>query len=206
MRFLFGLGGVASDDFVLVNDGASQEARFSVIVIDDDLQHEGANAVIVTEEGKDQSVRVIEPSSVEFAMSNARQLAHLSRAEIAAGDCGHRLAVGRLHPRRVQISELEDLHGTRRFERFLQDGFAERIAGSPSDDPNSFFLPSRQRIILPFMSRVKRHGVWRPIGVVRRWSFLQNYFSTMPDQRLIAPCRRVSEGGWSGFQRELGSP
>ena len=47
LRFLFGLGGIAIDDLVLVNDGASQEARFFVIVIDDHFQHEGADVVIV---------------------------------------------------------------------------------------------------------------------------------------------------------------
>jgi hypothetical protein len=35
LRFLFGLGSIAIEDFVLVNDRASQEARFFVIVIDD---------------------------------------------------------------------------------------------------------------------------------------------------------------------------
>ena len=47
------LGSIAIDDFVLVNDRASQEARFFVIVIDDYFQHEGADVVIVPEEAKD---------------------------------------------------------------------------------------------------------------------------------------------------------
>jgi hypothetical protein len=63
---------MAFDDFVLVNDRASQEARFFVIVIGDYLQHEGADVVIVPEEAKDQAIRVIEPGAVEFATSSAR--------------------------------------------------------------------------------------------------------------------------------------
>ncbi|WP_294539675.1 hypothetical protein [uncultured Rhodoblastus sp.] len=106
LRFLFGLGGIAGDDFILVNDSASQEARFSVIVIDDYFQHEGADVVIVTEEAKDQAVRVIEPRAVEFAMSSARQLPHLSRAKVATGNRGCHLAIGGLYPRRVQVCEL----------------------------------------------------------------------------------------------------
>ena len=112
MRFPFGLRGVAIGNLVLVNDRAPQEARFFVIVIDDHFQHEGADVVIVPQEAKDQTVRVIEPGAVEFAMSSARELAHLSRAKIAVGDRGYDLAVGGLYPRSVQISEFEDLHGT----------------------------------------------------------------------------------------------
>ena len=112
LRARFGLGGLASDDFVLVDDGAAQEARFPVIVIEDDFQHEGADLVLVPEEAKDQAIRVVEPRAVKGAMRSARELAHLRRAKITGGDRRHRLAVGGLHPRRVEIGEFENLHGT----------------------------------------------------------------------------------------------
>jgi hypothetical protein len=86
----------------------------------------------VPEEAKDQAVCVIEPGAVEFAMSSARELAHLSRAKIAAGDRGYHLAVGGLYPRSVQVSEFEDLHGTTCFERFATDRFAARTGNSSS--------------------------------------------------------------------------
>ena len=124
--------GIAIDNFVIVNDRASQEARFFVIVIDDHFQHEGADVVIVSEEAKDQTVHVIEPGAVEFAMSSARQLPYLSCAKIAIGNRGYHLAVGGLYPRSVQISEFEDLHGTTCFERFPEDRFAARIGNSQS--------------------------------------------------------------------------
>jgi hypothetical protein len=65
-------------------------------------------------------------------MSSARELPHLSRAKIAAGDRGYHLAVGGLYPRSVQVSEFEDLHGTTCFERFATDRFAARIGNSSS--------------------------------------------------------------------------
>src|SRR5208283_4396318 len=107
LRFPFGLRGVAIGNLVLVNDRAPQEARFFVIVIDDHFQHEGADVVIVPQEAKDQTVRVIEPGAVEFAMSRARELAHLSRAKIAVGDRGYHLAVCGLYPRSGAIDEFK---------------------------------------------------------------------------------------------------
>ena len=142
LRFLFGLGGIAIDDFVLVNDRAAQEARLPVIVIDDYFQHEGADVVIVSEETKDQTVRVIEPGAIKFAMSSARQLPNLSRAKIAAGNRGYHLAVGGLYPRSVQISELEDLHGATCLIDSQRTGLPRESATHHPANPNSFFLLS----------------------------------------------------------------
>jgi hypothetical protein len=90
-------------------------------VIEDHFHHESADVVIVSEEAKNQPVRVIEPSPIEFAISSARQFPYLSCAKITVCDRGYYLKVGGLYPRSVQISEFENLHGTTRFERFPAD-------------------------------------------------------------------------------------
>ena len=78
------------------------------------------------EQAKDQPVRVIKPGAVEFGMSRARKLAHLSRAKIAVGDRGYHLGGMRALPAKCQM--IEDFMGQHASIDSPADRFAARIA------------------------------------------------------------------------------
>ena len=71
-------------------------------LIDDHLQHQGADVVIVPDEAKDQPVSIIELGAVQLAMPGTGQLPDLRGAKIAAGNGGGDLEVGSLHPRYIE--------------------------------------------------------------------------------------------------------
>ncbi|MGH9622825.1 MAG: hypothetical protein ACRD4G_00610 [Bryobacteraceae bacterium] len=78
------LGNIGICDPRLIDRGSAQEARFAVVVIAHDLEHQRADFLSMSHERKDQPIGMTELRSVEALVTG--KLLHLRSAEITAAD------------------------------------------------------------------------------------------------------------------------